>query len=304
MIVRPGSHSRTLVMGAGLKKLLKLKDWVTVPEAASHLSTLFGEDVAEADILRFALDGRLTLSVNLVNYAVGRRGKMLPLAEAERKIIQPSSDELYNSINEVDLLNGRVVSFSGGPTIISSGVWDLAMLGAERSEIERKYHLLTGGPTVLSGSLDGLLVNRPDGTWCQLFQGDEAGEYSRAEALPSNAVLVVRTSALQDLWAQVSEPGPNGERPVGQRERTTLLVIIAALAELNGIDVKHPSKAALEIESATIQKGARISARAIEDHLGVSPTLWKGREPKTDAFRNCVKPIRNCDLTVRVGCIP
>jgi hypothetical protein len=57
------------------------------------------------------------------------------------------------------------------------------------------------------------------------------------------------------------------ERPVGQRERTTLLEIIAALAELNGIDVKKPSKAALEIGSATIQKGARISARAIEDHL-------------------------------------
>jgi hypothetical protein len=86
-----------------------------------------------------------------------------------------------------------------------------------------------------------------------------------AQSFPSNAILVVRTSALQDLEARLS--GPNVERPVGQRERTTLLVIIAALAELNGIDVKQPSKAALQIESATIQKGARISARAIEDHL-------------------------------------
>jgi len=38
-----------------LKKLLKLKDWLTVPDAARHLSILFGEDVTEADVLRFGL---------------------------------------------------------------------------------------------------------------------------------------------------------------------------------------------------------------------------------------------------------
>ncbi len=162
-----------------LKKLLKLKDWMTLPEAASHLPILFGEDVVEADIRRFALDGRLQLSVNLVNYALGRRGSVIPLTDAGRKIIQPSSSQAY-SIDEVDLLDGRVASFSGGPTIIPSGVWDLAVLGDARSEIERKYHLLTGGPTVPLGILDGLLVNRPDGTWCQLFQDNGAGEYFRA----------------------------------------------------------------------------------------------------------------------------
>jgi len=57
------------------------------------------------------------------------------------------------------------------------------------------------------------------------------------------------------------------ERPLKQRERDSLLVIIAALAELNGIDVKKPSKAALEIESATIRMGARVAARTIEEHL-------------------------------------
>ena len=50
-----------------MKKLLKLREWLTVPEAAGHLSILFGEDVTEADVLRLALDGHLTLSVNFVN---------------------------------------------------------------------------------------------------------------------------------------------------------------------------------------------------------------------------------------------
>ena len=58
----------------------------------------------------------------------------------------------------------------------------------------------------------------------------------------------------------MSEPETPMERPLMQRERNSLLVIIAALAEAHGIDVKRTSKAAMEIESATIRKGTRVSA--------------------------------------------
>jgi hypothetical protein len=50
-------------------------------------------------------------------------------------------------------------------------------------------------------------------------------------------------------------------------------LIIAALAELNGIDVKKPSKAAMEIESATIRMGARVAARTIEEKLKLIPDV-------------------------------
>ena len=70
-------------MNTGLKKLLKLKDWLTVPDAARHFSILFGDDVSEADVLRFALDGHLTLSVHFVNHATAQCGKIIPLADAE-----------------------------------------------------------------------------------------------------------------------------------------------------------------------------------------------------------------------------
>jgi hypothetical protein len=46
-----------------LSILLKLRDWLTVPEAAQHLSMLSGDAIGEAHVLRFALDGRLKLSV-------------------------------------------------------------------------------------------------------------------------------------------------------------------------------------------------------------------------------------------------
>lgn len=47
-----------------MSKLFKLKRWLTVADAAKHLSTVFGEEVTEADVFRFALEGTLKLSVN------------------------------------------------------------------------------------------------------------------------------------------------------------------------------------------------------------------------------------------------
>lgn len=50
-----------------MSKLFSLREWVTVPEAAKYLSVIFGEEVTEADVLRFALDRHLKLSVNFIN---------------------------------------------------------------------------------------------------------------------------------------------------------------------------------------------------------------------------------------------
>ncbi len=52
-----------------MSKLFKLKEWLTLPDAAKHLAIAFGEEVGEADVLRLALDGHLKLSVNFVNKA-------------------------------------------------------------------------------------------------------------------------------------------------------------------------------------------------------------------------------------------
>ena len=54
-----------------MSKLFKLKEWLTVSEAAKHLSVLFGEEVAESDLLRLGLDGNLDLSVVLFEPILG-----------------------------------------------------------------------------------------------------------------------------------------------------------------------------------------------------------------------------------------
>ena len=61
------------------------------------------------------------------------------------------------------------------------------------------------------------------------------------------------------------------------RERATLLTIIAALARAADIDILKASKAGDTIEALTVELRARVSARAIEDHLKRIPDALERR---------------------------
>lgn len=67
------------------------------------------------------------------------------------------------------------------------------------------------------------------------------------------------------------------EAPLTERERTTLLKLIAALAHEAGIDISKPSKAAGLIEGLTIRINNRVSPRAIENHLKKIPATLDKR---------------------------
>jgi hypothetical protein len=72
-------------------KLFNLKEWLTVADAARHLSIAFGEDVTEADVLRLALDGRLRLSVYFVNHVKARCGNVVTWDETDWTLIPDMS---------------------------------------------------------------------------------------------------------------------------------------------------------------------------------------------------------------------
>jgi len=270
-----------------MKKLLKLKDWLLVPDAARHLSDQLEEDVGEADVLRLALDGHLTLSVNFQSDPTANRGKFTPLQDAERRSMPGLDGEKVELFNGVNLGDGRVLELAKG-IVRLVGVWDLAMLGSERFDVERRYSTLTETPGIDEDvcSDHGTIVSK-DGVVCRLvshFKDNDffdnknlkepfhhPANYYPAGGLPDDSVFVVRTAALHDLEARLSEAEKPiikpTERILGNRERTTLLVIIAALAKLPKIDVTHPSKAAEAIESETALMGARVAKRTIENHL-------------------------------------
>ena len=75
-----------------MKKLLKLRSWLTLDEAAESLSVLFGEAVSRAELLRLALDGEFTLSVRFLN-AVYAKGGPLISSDNVRRIAIPGLKE-------------------------------------------------------------------------------------------------------------------------------------------------------------------------------------------------------------------
>jgi len=145
-----------------LSKLFKLKDWFTLNETARHLSINFGEEVTEADVLRLALDGRLVLSVNLANSAMGLCGKVVPIGEVEFEEIEfVKGDPPTKIYGGIVLHTGNeethVLKFEG-EAVRLRGVYDLPMIGGEKFEVENQYQELVGGPRISMMSIDGSFV--------------------------------------------------------------------------------------------------------------------------------------------------
>lgn len=298
-----------------MNNLFKFKAWLTVAEAAQRLSTVFSEAVTEADVLRLALDGHLQLSVRLINSAIARNGKIVPIAEAEYV--------------EVPSPNGTgMVQLYGGPTLFSNGikvsvvkleravvkltgVYDLPMIGNERLQIENEYQKLTGGPTVTLHGLDGAFVKGSDGLMKQLQEqfdnnqvenigATELGElldqhqepnlifrqnidsknkddnYCPAEYLPQDGVLVVRADALREFEGQQNGAPEKIDKLVTTTERNTLLVIIAALCKKTDIDPQNRTTASL-IARLTDDIDASVTDETIRKHLAKIPDALGAR---------------------------
>jgi hypothetical protein len=209
-------------------KLFSLREWLTRDEAAKHLSIVFGEVVTPADVLRLALDGLLTLSVDFVNHADTRAGHLVALEQCPLTIYSRSADVLSGKLPLVrkkdvfvaDLPNLEAdirSQLESGDLVISpqaenfgdnlfllldsevtsiEGIWDLPMKGGERLDVEHLYQTETDGPAVTLTNLSGVYVKRDD-VVCQLQNDYEDNEYSKGSK--AHGELVERKIALQDL---------------------------------------------------------------------------------------------------------
>ncbi len=187
-------------------KLFSLKEWLTLDDAAKHLSIVFGEEVTRSDVLRLALDNRLTLSVNFVNHASARKGKLIPIEQGEfsilpslaggpkapldlpRMVSYADLDKLTPDVREA-LNSGELVLRSEGLSYREKellvlddavesirGVWDLSMIGAEVLDVEHRYQTENGGPSVTLVNIEGAFVERDD-VVCQLQADFDDNEY-------------------------------------------------------------------------------------------------------------------------------
>jgi hypothetical protein len=199
-----------------LKKLFNLKEWLTVPDTAKHLSIVFGENVTESDVLRLALDGRLTLSVNFVNYARARKGKIAKYTRTDIKAavasgnfpkdlkwhawpsgamaaLHPNFPPEETKKPEFMLMSlqigeDRFLTLSDEVSILT-GIWDLPMIGADKLDIEHAYQYLTDGPPITLTNLDGTFVEALDGQLiCQLQESFDDNEFQDGSTAQLEAI--------------------------------------------------------------------------------------------------------------------
>ena len=197
-----------------MSKLYRLREWLTLPEAAKKLSLSFGEDVTEADVLRLTLDGHLRLSVYFVNHAMARCGEVVSWDETdwwlmpkfenfpgesmgrrqdEKKVVEAKGHPrklraIYDDLppdertkfqplmRSLSIDGERFVTLSDNVTTLG-GVWDLPMIGAERLDIEHLFQQLTDGPAVTLQNLEGAFVEGDRGEICQLLESLEENEF-------------------------------------------------------------------------------------------------------------------------------
>ena len=91
-------------------------------------------------------------------------------------------------------------------------------------------------------------------------------------ALSDGSVLGVRVAELDAFAAQMPAPSapPSADpsdKSLGRRERTTLLTIIAALAEDAKIDVSKPTKAGTIIAARISAMGYEVAPNTVAGHL-------------------------------------
>jgi hypothetical protein len=152
-----------------MSKLFNLKKWLTIDEAASHLSGVFSESVSSSDVLRLGLDRHLTLSVNFVNEAFAKVGRIVPVEKAKRLPGVPKNSKLGHFQFPGFILNEKEVLEFDDTTETLIGVYDLPLLGGDRLDVEQVYQMITQGPEVT--------IQEPHGT----FVLDSKGRYSQIQ---------------------------------------------------------------------------------------------------------------------------
>ncbi|HAG72630.1 MAG TPA: hypothetical protein DCL66_10555 [Gammaproteobacteria bacterium] len=197
-----------------MSKLFSLKKWLTIDDAEKYLTVIFGEAVSRTDILRLVLDEQLTLSANFINGAYAIHGEVVDIDNADsfmsnersvggvtyhsmmndmlgdiRKvegIDMPPESQPYRTITADEIRDGEF--FNNREFSHIEGVWDLVMSGDNKHNIEHEYQYLTNGPEVTLMSLDGIYLEKPDGTTCNLQVSFDENEYQAGSQAHLNSV--------------------------------------------------------------------------------------------------------------------
>jgi hypothetical protein len=288
-----------------MEKLLPLKDWFTLDEAAVRITRSANEAVTPADLLRLAIDNHLQISLYFDDLITVREVSF--------------ETEVVNGVESLVLGDGAQEAVG------VEGVWDLAAYGVGREELEALYRKekaisarVRGLPSrtglylhdaertrvleVISSKLNFQFVTKgtqklidkdsPEDDRSLTVKADpdmlseissmleqklddfgpviveRLHSYYRATELPSNALVVVRKDEL--IAFERKHLSTLLKPELSTAERASTQKVIAVLAAMAGIDVSKPYAALEAIKASAAKHGLELPAsdETIVKYLG------------------------------------
>lgn len=249
-----------------MSKILKAKKWLTLEDAAKRISISLGDDVRPVDLLQFALDGQLTLSVNFVNDAIGYEAikpdepsavilAAIRMAASMAKAPKPpaGSKALHSEVlgkwyakfikntyglNEHQIAESIQGLHKTGDLLRISGVWDLPMIGAEILEVQDAMLEMMDVSCIEMTNIDGCFVESKDGRIVQLHAEfsdyedtkEQEGTFPRSN-LPPGTMFVMRPESISTFEASLADSDDQAtDHNTGSKKDETAQRMLAGLA--------------------------------------------------------------------------
>lgn len=254
---------------------MQLKKWLSLDDASNYLSALLSAPVEPKDVLQFALENHLGLSINFTKVVNVMEVVISPFSE----ITTGHSLDNFGHVNFED----KSYHVSTSPQLIKiDGVWDLKVFGGGEDYLKaRLLNFLEESPQPHHTN-SNIYIERDSKTYC-LYEkqsdydennsllildafleniikieniGLDDGYYKPMSTIPSHAFLVVSRSSLNEFEQKIQEANMQpdnienkaAQKKIDPRLHTTLLIIIAALAKKIGIDIDGDIDNALNVQ--------------------------------------------------------
>jgi hypothetical protein len=266
-----------------MSRVFRMRDWVSLEEAAKHLSTVFQEEVSDIDILGLGLGDKIRLSVRIDAPTLMRLCKFITLSEAtddpapyENAQALVSSGDVFSVGDTAESIVWVVERHQVEP-VFSDGLFDLLMRGdAESVKVEMQRR--RGRTVAPANALCAAYLKEPDvfddhgglrhkGRPFKLLERGDDGVVG-AFGLPAGSEIVLRPIAVAEfIEAQTVK---KKDADVGTKERNNLCAIIGVLCAELHLDLSLPSHAsgvAKKVVKMAEDLGVSISESTIESHL-------------------------------------
>ncbi|NRA53744.1 MAG: hypothetical protein HRU23_06325 [Gammaproteobacteria bacterium] len=281
-----------------MSKLDKLKEWFTLEDAAKHISKKIDETITIDDLYRSALDGYLKLSVYFVNNAYGITGKLCDIDNQLPQDFDTKRSDVQNIEGiwdlsmrglEAHLIEEHFVQGSSGLRLTQQSKYEHGILlqrdgvicrlykGFDRkticdpkfNESEERQRAIAEAP--MRALENHLRINHP-----LLRTGRFGIEYAPCAKFSDLGCVLIIKSLEVTRFIQSLEDTPQEEKPLHDKERTTLLTLIGALLKEQNINYSekgagNPATVKLIVEKSDMtisENTVRKIFRQISETLG------------------------------------